>query len=100
MQSFSQAYQHKKQVWGSITMEGKEKDTGLVTSIIYHISNKGTWVRKKKNQVKNVQETAGGKAMVMRFSEVPFPHQAYLRPVSLYTYLWKNFFTFHSDRET
>lgn len=42
MQSFSQAYQHKKQVWGSITMEGKEKDTGLVTSIIYHISNKGT----------------------------------------------------------
>lgn len=44
MQSFSQEYQHKKQVWGSITMEGekKNKDIGLVTSILYHISNKGT----------------------------------------------------------
>lgn len=72
MQSFSQAYQHKKQVWGSITMEGKEKDTGLVTSILYHISNKRNRVRKKKNQVKNVQETAGGKAMVMHFSKSLF----------------------------
>ena len=25
MQSFSQEYQHKKQVWGSITMEGEKK---------------------------------------------------------------------------